>query len=79
MTIELKRPERLRLGVIGCGPITLNAHADAIAKAGNIQLQALADRDKTLLADMRDRLRPASTYNPAACSLRSVLVCRPEP
>ena len=62
MTIAFKHSERLRLGVIGCGPITLNAHADAIAKAGNIQLQAIAERDEALLADMNDRLQPESTY-----------------
>lgn len=62
MIREFKPSDRVRLGVIGCGPITLNAHADAIAKAGNIQLQAIADRDENLLADMRDRLRPVHTY-----------------
>src|SRR5215831_2029914 len=62
MTTEFKHPERIRLGVIGCGPITLNAHADAIAKTGNILLHAIADRDETLLADMSRRLRPARTY-----------------
>jgi len=62
MTTEFKHPERIRLGVIGCGPITLNAHADAIAKTENILLHAIADRDETLLADMSRRLRPARTY-----------------
>ena len=62
MTREFKHPERIRLGVIGCGPITLNAHADAIAKAGNILLHAIADRDETLLAALSSRLRPARTY-----------------
>jgi hypothetical protein len=38
-------------GVIGCGPITLNAHADAIAKAPNIELEAIADRDELLLTE----------------------------
>jgi predicted dehydrogenase len=62
MTMEFKHSGPVRLGVIGCGPITLNAHADAIAKAKNIQLHAIADRDQTLLADMSERLRPACTY-----------------
>ena len=57
-----KFADRIRLGVIGCGPIMLNGHADAIAKAAHIQLEALADRDQTLLAAMRDRLHPARTY-----------------
>lgn len=62
MSTRFNNSERVRLGVIGCGPITLNAHADAIAKASNIQLQAIADRDEALLADMSYRLRPANTY-----------------
>ena len=62
MSKEFKDSERIRLGVIGCGPITLNAHADAIAKASNIQLQALSDKDPSLLADMSNRLHPVSTY-----------------
>jgi len=62
MTEQSRIPEQLRLGVIGCGPITLNAHADAIAKAANVRLHAIADRDEHLLADMRDRLRPTRTY-----------------
>jgi predicted dehydrogenase len=62
MTLEFRNPERVRLGVIGCGPITLNAHVDAIAKARNIQLQGIADRDQALLNDMRERLRPVSVY-----------------
>ena len=62
MLEEFKESERVRLGVIGCGPITLNAHADAIAKAKNIQLQALSDKDPSLLADMSNRLQPINTY-----------------
>ena len=52
MSKSTQSSERIRLGVIGCGPITLNAHADAIAKAANIQLGAIADRDELLLSDM---------------------------
>jgi predicted dehydrogenase len=62
MTKEFRESERVRLGVIGCGPITLNAHADAIAKARNVQLQAISDRDHLLLADMSNRLQPANAY-----------------
>ncbi|MBV9674811.1 MAG: Gfo/Idh/MocA family oxidoreductase [Acidobacteriaceae bacterium] len=62
MQAERKCSERIRVGVIGCGPITLNAHADAIAKAANIQLEAIADRDEVLLAEMTHRLRPARAY-----------------
>ena len=62
MNTSIKHAERLNLGVIGCGPITLNAHADAISKAAGIHLHAIADRDERLLSDMRTRLRPACTY-----------------
>jgi predicted dehydrogenase len=62
MTVRTQNSERVRLGVIGCGPITLNAHADAIAKASNIHLEAIADRDEALLMDMRGRLRPTRTF-----------------
>jgi predicted dehydrogenase len=62
MTVPIQSSERIRLGVIGCGPITLNAHADAIAKAANIQLHAIADRDEVLLVDMTERLHPVRGY-----------------
>ena len=65
MSAQIHGSDKVRLGVIGCGPITLNAHADAIAKASNIHLQALADRDEALLADMSDRLGPERTYREA--------------
>jgi predicted dehydrogenase len=62
MTTAIHRPEQIRLGVIGCGPITLNAHADAIAKAANIRLHALADWDAVLLAHLNEKLRPTRCY-----------------
>jgi len=58
MKAESKSQEKIRVGVVGCGPITLNAHADAIAKAANIELEAIADRDEVLLTEMKNRLRP---------------------
>ena len=65
MKAEGKSSERIRVGVIGCGPITLNAHADAIAKAANIELKAIADCDEVLLTEMKNRLRPTRTYRDA--------------
>ncbi|MBV9269333.1 MAG: Gfo/Idh/MocA family oxidoreductase [Acidobacteriaceae bacterium] len=62
MSATTKCSERIRVGVIGCGPITLNAHVDAIAKAANIELQAIADRDEVLLTEVKNRLRPARAY-----------------
>jgi predicted dehydrogenase len=61
----IKHSERIRLGVIGCGPVTLSAYADAIPDAANIQLQAVADSDRVLLNDLKDRLRPARAYRHA--------------
>jgi len=62
MLKEIQRSEKIRLGVIGCGPATFNAYADAIVKAAHIQLQALSDPDPVRLAAVSDRLRPLRTY-----------------
>lgn len=47
-----KEPRRLRIGVLGCGPIAQFAHLDAIRKARNADLYALCDVDQDLLARM---------------------------
>jgi predicted dehydrogenase len=62
VTTRYQGTGQVRLGVIGCGTITREAHADAIARAGNIQLQAIADWDGALLNAMNARLRPRRTY-----------------
>ena len=50
-----KCSERIRVD----GNWALNAHADAIAKAANIEREAIADPDAGLFTEMSHRLRPA--------------------
>jgi predicted dehydrogenase len=53
---------KLRLGLVGCGPIAQNAHLPAIEKARDIQLQAIADTDPVLRERVSLRYRPQSIY-----------------
>lgn len=57
-----KEPKRLRLGILGCGPISQIAHFDAARKARNIELAAICD----LADDLRERMaalhHPGRTY-----------------
>ena len=49
----MKKDSRLlRLGILGCGPISQIAHFDAAKKASNIELTAICD----LADDLRDRM-----------------------
>src|SRR6185503_15033345 len=47
-----KESRLLRLGIVGCGPISQIAHFDAAKKARNIELTALCD----LADDLRERM-----------------------
>jgi predicted dehydrogenase len=47
-----KEPRLLRLGILGCGPISQIAHFDAARKARNIELTAICDRAD----DLRERM-----------------------
>lgn len=47
-----KDSRQLRLGILGCGPISQIAHFDAAKKARNIELTAICD----LAADLRERM-----------------------
>ncbi len=47
-----KEPRQLRLGILGCGPISQIAHFDAAKKARNVELTALCD----LAGDLRERM-----------------------
>jgi predicted dehydrogenase len=62
MSGTIKHSGRIRLGLIGCGPVTQNAYAGSIANAANIHLHAIADHDRRLLNGMKDRLRPERVY-----------------
>jgi predicted dehydrogenase len=64
-----KDDRRLRLGLLGCGPISQAAHLDAIRKARNADLYALCD----IAVGLTDRLaavyRPQAVYNDFAAML----------
>jgi predicted dehydrogenase len=55
-----KNDRRLRLGLLGCGPISQAAHLDAIRKARNADLYAICD----IAEDLTERL--AAIYQPEA-------------
>lgn len=59
----MKKTERLlRIGVLGCGPISQAAHFDAVRKARNAELYAICDRADDLREAMRAMHRPQVTY-----------------
>jgi len=53
---------KLRVGVVGLGPIAQNAHLPAIEKARDIHLQAIADTDDALRDQVRIRYRPETVH-----------------
>jgi predicted dehydrogenase len=55
-----KEERRLRIGVLGCGPIAQFAHLDACRKARNAELYAICD----VADDLRERM--AAVHRPAA-------------
>lgn len=57
-----KEDRLLRMGVLGCGPISQFAHFDACRKARNAQLYAICDVAEDLLARLADRHEPRVTY-----------------
>ncbi|HWE61272.1 MAG TPA: Gfo/Idh/MocA family oxidoreductase [Chloroflexota bacterium] len=56
-----KDEQRLRIGVLGCGPIAQSAHFDACRKARNADLYAICDIAEDLVARM------AAVHQPAVC------------
>ena len=64
-----KDDRRLRLGLLGCGPISQAAHLDAIRKARNADLYAICD----IAVGLTDRLaaiyQPEAVYNNFAAML----------
>lgn len=52
----------LRVGVLGCGPISQCAHLDAVRKARNAELYAICDSAPDLLARMGQIHQPRQTY-----------------
>jgi predicted dehydrogenase len=62
-TISVKREERLlRIGVLGCGPISQIAHLDACRKARNAELYAICDLADDLRTKMAAIHEPRVTY-----------------
>jgi predicted dehydrogenase len=57
-----KDPRRLRIGVLGCGPIAQFAHLDACRKARNVELYAICDRADDLRERMRALHEPRAAY-----------------
>ena len=50
--------KRLKVGILGCGPISQAAHFESAAKAANVDFYAICD----VADDLRQRM--AATYNP---------------
>jgi len=62
----MKKEDRLlRVGVLGCGPISQIAHFDACRKARNAELYAICDAAEDLLKKMASIHEPRVTYRSA--------------
>ena len=57
-----KDVRRLRVGVLGAGPIAQFAHLEACTKARNADLTAICDAAPDLLARMAAFYRPEKTF-----------------
>ncbi|MFD1981134.1 Gfo/Idh/MocA family protein [Mesorhizobium newzealandense] len=57
-----KQDRRLRVGVLGCGPIAQFAHLQSCVKAGNADLYAICDAAPDLLARMGATYEPRKMY-----------------
>ena len=57
-----KESRLLRIGVLGCGPISQIAHFDACRKARNAELYAVCDAAEDLLAKAAAIHSPRVTY-----------------
>ncbi|HHY57159.1 MAG TPA: Gfo/Idh/MocA family oxidoreductase [Chloroflexi bacterium] len=64
-----KDAQRLRIGVLGAGPISQFAHLDATRKARNADLVAICDAAEDLLARMAAVHQPTRTYTDYAAML----------
>src|SRR5215204_511686 len=57
-----KDQTRLRIGLLGCGPIAQAAHLDAIRKARNADLYAICDAAPDLTQRMAAIHEPSAVY-----------------
>jgi predicted dehydrogenase len=64
-----KDNRRLRIGLLGCGPISQAAHLDAIRKARNADLCAICDVARGLTDRLAAICRPEAVYNDFAAML----------
>ncbi|NBD25439.1 Gfo/Idh/MocA family protein [Paenibacillus glycinis] len=60
---EDNRHRRLRIGVLGCGPISQAAHFDACRRANNAELYAICDVAEDLTARMAAIHEPRAVYS----------------
>jgi predicted dehydrogenase len=54
--------KKVRIGLLGCGPIAQNAHLPAIEKARDVHLQAIADTDPALRTQVGQRYGVETIY-----------------
>jgi predicted dehydrogenase len=64
-----KDDRRLRIGLLGCGPISQAAHLDAIRKARNADLYAICDIAEDLTGRIAAIYQPEAVYNNFAAML----------
>src|SRR5215472_18939962 len=64
-----KENRRLRLGLLGCGPISQAAHLDAIRRARNADLYAICDVARGLTDRMAAICQPQAVYHDFAAML----------
>ena len=57
-----KHEHRLRVGVLGCGPIAQAAHFESAIKAKNAELYAICDVAPDLLERMAATYAPQKTF-----------------
>ncbi len=58
-----KQDRRLRVGILGCGPIAQFAHFESAVKARNADLYAICDVAEDLVRRMGDTYRPGKRYH----------------
>ena len=64
-----KDGRRLRIGLLGCGPISQAAHLDALRKARNADLYAICDVAEDLTDQLAAVYQPEAVYNDFASML----------
>src|SRR5436309_14160866 len=57
-----KEPRKLRIGILGCGPISQAAHFTACRKARNAELYAICDQAEDLVNRMTAMHEPQVSY-----------------